>query len=280
MSWFAAIPAALSAAGQLADQFDVGGDKGARDRQQFNEALAEKQFKLQDDMTKMGIRWRVEDARAAGIHPALALGAQLSAPSAVSVFNEPASSTGSSWAGFGQDLGRAIDATRTDAERTASRLDELRIERGELENDLLRSQIARLNQQSGPPTPGAPGGTLGTNTIVESPLERVTGLDGNPSAEPGAITDYGWTAQPGGRLQPVPSKDAKERIEESFVLESLWALRNLILPGNRRKPPVDKPGWLPEGYNDWDWDQVRMMWKPVRRREVYRGPIPAFEQHR
>lgn len=120
----------------------------------FNQKQQAANTATQKEFAQHGIRWRVEDAKAAGIHPLYALGAQTQSFSPIHV--------GTDFAGMGQDISRAIDATRTSGERADARLAALTLERAELENDLLRSQIlgskAALLQQVGPAFPGgAPG---------------------------------------------------------------------------------------------------------------------------
>lgn len=44
---------------------------------------------------------------------------------------------------MGQDIGRAIEAMKTPEEKEKSKLDELAVERAELENQLLRARIAK-----------------------------------------------------------------------------------------------------------------------------------------
>lgn len=101
------------------------------------------------------IRWRVEDANKAGVHPLFALGASVSQPSPISAGD---TSIGSGVAAAGQNISRALMANETAPQRqtdTAKILEGLTLERASLQNDLLRSQIARLQQQGNPPVPTA-----------------------------------------------------------------------------------------------------------------------------
>lgn len=68
---------------------------------------------MQREFAQKGIRWKVEDARAAGIHPLAALGASTS--SFTPVFQ--GDSLGQAIAQSGQDIQRSINATRTADER-------------------------------------------------------------------------------------------------------------------------------------------------------------------
>lgn len=102
------------------------------------------------------IQRRVADAKAAGIHPMFALGANVSSPS-VSVGGDPMASALSS---MGQDLSRAARAGMNSGQRAeGDEIQLLALERAKLGNELLRSQIASINArtaqggQVGPPIP-------------------------------------------------------------------------------------------------------------------------------
>lgn len=117
----------------------------------FGDDQAKEQAKLQKQFAQHGIRWKVNDAKKAGIHPLYALGANTVSYQPVSV--------GTDFASMGQNLGRAIDAGRTGVEkgdafeRTAQALT---LQKMGLENDLLASQLRTVNQPGHPPT--RPGG--------------------------------------------------------------------------------------------------------------------------
>lgn len=127
--------------------------------------MALQQMQLQKDFAKSGIRWRVEDARKAGIHPLYALGANTTSYTPQSVSFGADTSLGNAFAQAGQDIGRAINSTRTGAERTdaftksvqAIQLTNagLDTEAKRLQIELLKSQIQRSSgAQSSPPGPG------------------------------------------------------------------------------------------------------------------------------
>lgn len=100
--------------------------------------------KLQKEFAQRGIQWKVADAKAAGLHPLAALGAQTMSPS-LQVGGSP---LGESLASMGQDIGRAVAQGTPTAKRNAQFLaatQELQLERGALENQLLKAQINKLN---------------------------------------------------------------------------------------------------------------------------------------
>lgn len=110
-----------------------------------------KEMAAQKEFAQHGVRWKVEDARAAGIHPALAMGASTASFQPVGLGTGIAEGL----SGASQDIGRAIDATRTlpekiDAYTQATQA--LTLNRMGLENELLASQIRKLNTAGLPPS--------------------------------------------------------------------------------------------------------------------------------
>lgn len=106
---------------------------------------------MQREFAQNGIRWKVADAKAAGLHPLAALGAQTMSPQA--------SMSGIDY-GFlgdmGQNIGRAIQAKQTKEERIAQeaynrQVQDLNLENMRLQNNLLASQASAINRTSLPP---------------------------------------------------------------------------------------------------------------------------------
>lgn len=229
---------------------------------------------LQREFAQNGISWKVADAKRAGIHPLYALGNNGIAFQPTHAFGDDMAS---GLASAGQDIGRAIDSTRNSDDRVAARMDALAVERGELENELLRSRIALLEQQRNPPMPKVgPQAIPGQSDVDQTSLGlTVKGADAHaeikpqevtparPDAnymEPAPITDMGlaWT---GTGYAPVPSKDMKDRSEDMLVPEVMWGLRNYLLPnlGAGKPPPASL---LPDGTNNWRWSPSRQEWQP------------------
>ncbi len=170
---------------------------------------------LARDFAQSGIRWRVEDAKRAGIHPLAAIGAPTSSPG-VSVGGSGVSAPQGSTVGLpGQNLSRARRATMSNAGRQSERMTELQLERAGLENEYLRSRIATEVAQLGPGLP-----------VEDVSQRRTPGHVERKSQEPGSVTSSGWLRTGDGGLQKVPSLDAKERIEDQTVPEAAWALSN------------------------------------------------------
>lgn len=141
----------LSAGASLINGFANRSSQEDYNKQQLQ--LAQQNMAMQKEFAQMGIRWKVEDAKAAGLHPLAALGAQTSSFSPVSVGGEaPKMDLGS----LGQDLSRAFKATMSKEERDESEARKISLEKGKLENELLRSQLNRTaptSGQIGPPIP-------------------------------------------------------------------------------------------------------------------------------
>lgn len=74
----------------------------------------DREYERQKEFAQNGLRWKVEDAKAAGIHPIYAVGANTATYS-------PQAAVGSDFglSDFGQNIGRAIEAKQTHEERLA-----------------------------------------------------------------------------------------------------------------------------------------------------------------
>lgn len=123
-----------------------------------------KNREMQYDFAKNGIRWRVDDAVAAGLSPLAALGSStIGASPVVSVFDQgpAASSAGNKFRAFaqmGQNISRAAMASAESAERAIRvRESEALIGKYNAERDLATAQALesnrRMNQPNNPPIP-------------------------------------------------------------------------------------------------------------------------------
>lgn len=250
------------------------GNKSASDQAEANR-------EMQIKFAKNGIRWRVEDAKLAGIHPLAALGAQTHsyAPQAFT------DSLGPAMASAGQDIARGIDATRTAPERTSAyvkTVQDLNVQRLGLENQLLASQIAKIRGAGHPPpmpTGGSPGpfatsdapsvggnsiladGGPAPGTVITNPMERVTADPRAPYQEPGAVTDRSFVRTDSGGLAPVYSTDAKARLEDDLGGMISWNVRNRLMPSlvPSASPPYQAP-W----HSHWEYDVLRQEYKLIR----------------
>lgn len=217
----------------------IGGWLNREQAEDFNENQKYQALRneaLQREFATQGIRWKVDDARAAGVHPLYALGANTVSYSPVSVGGAPDTSLGSGVASAGQDLSRAIDSTRTAGERSvAAAASALALEKGGLENELLRVQIAKMRAQVGPPMPAL----NDPNGIPGQPATRVVSLPGdtkvftNPSEtqQDDISKEYGDEGLPQIPGQYRFIRDTVAALNKKLVL---WNLQNRDRYGLRR----------------------------------------------
>lgn len=146
--WSNPVSAGISAAGNLLGGFLSDKATGSMNRE--NLALGREQMAMQREFAQHGLRWKVEDAKRAGIHPLYAVGAPAQSPSPVSVTQQPKTGVAEGLAAAGQNISRAVQATMSERER--------------LQNDLLKAQIdgqvidnRAKSSQLGPSIPGVGG---------------------------------------------------------------------------------------------------------------------------
>lgn len=244
----------------------AGGLINARATRQANNA----NMQMQREFATSGIRMRVADANAAGIHPIYALGAPTMSPSVQVQAN---TGLGDAMGQMGQNISRAASAVTTIDEKQAQLLD-TQIEHQRLQNQMLGIQIGDLlypkptiplpdNSEISGRIPGqgdwgygnVPG--LDYKSLVEwqKPKSTIRG-PGSPSRGFGdypdvdiARTSTGWGY--------VPSQDVKNRIEDIGVEDIAWSVRNRFLPSIFNTPPTPPPAEIqvPKGkywhYNRW-----------------------------
>lgn len=173
----------------------------ARETQSRNEALARETSaaneRLQREFAQMGIRWRTEDAKAAGLHPLFALsgGGAAYSPAPTITHNAPVVQASRSeapppqeWLGaMGQNLGRALAAAMDPTERMerALRLRLLEAQIGETEAraGAIRSEAAQEAQSPTAPIPTSVNedGMPITSAIVRPFTERVLHVENLPA---------------------------------------------------------------------------------------------------
>lgn len=236
--------------------------RGARINAAAARWASKQNLKYQQKFARQGIRWRVRDAKLAGIHPLAALGAQTTAFSPSFVGGSPGD--GLIEAGrmraeaansFGQSIGRAAQSFGDIDDRNnayLAQMQSLQLKNAELSNAVLASQVANLNQPGNPPASptnrwlvDGQGQTTLSKTpafVKDRPLQRVVSDPARPWSEPAAVTDTGYTRTNSG-YAPVMSTDAKERLEEDTIGGLTWNLRNRVLQSLQfdLKPPYAAP---------------------------------------
>lgn len=205
---------------------------------------ARKEAALQKEFAQNGIQWKVADAKAAGVHPIYALGAPTTSYSPQAVGGSPWSET---FKQAGASLGRLAGSN---SEELADDLLRSQIEGQKIDNQIKKSEFARLN--SAQSVPVRPAAAVAAGDVVLNSLQRTKNESGSLAKEVGSLPDFTYVDSMDGSKYIVPSKDAKERIEDQLIPELSWAWRNNILPifGQKPPPPSDDPG---EG-RYWRWD--------------------------
>lgn len=157
-------------------------------------------------------KWRVGDAKRAGIHPLYALGGGGNAVSGPSFSVGGGSSVAGGLPGYsgdslgpamssaGQSIGRAVEAMATHDQRAENRImTALSIEKMGLENEYIRSQIRRTDAQTGPALP-RPGQTYMIdgqgNTVRPVNLDPVIFSQRYPEAKQNVQLGDVWQANP------------------------------------------------------------------------------------
>lgn len=260
---------------------------------------------LQREFATTGLRMKVADAMAAGLHPLYALGGG-------STFSPVSASVGAgSYGGgpsmtpavaarvgsaeglargigaAGQDIGRAVAATQTADERLATNMT---LQRMGLENELLASQIAKVKSQIGPPMPGG-SDPYGVGATIASGLGGVSMKNANDAsatqrwAERMGIPSAGYSVNPDNTLSLIPSKEVHDRIEDFTPYTWEYYLQNRVLPmfGLNRAPIVD-PGVKLPGNMQWRWDPIRnqqyvgykSFWEGAREKWNTYGPSGSY----
>lgn len=249
----------------ISSAIDIGtglyGANKAADAQRYaadQQRLADKEF------AQMGVRWRAEDAKAAGIDPLAALGANIASPNPIGI-GQPY--VPNAIAKAGQNLSRSIQAQMTKSERDKVR----KLELEGLETDLAikKEELAsrrQINNPGNPPMADAWKRLLtgdGPGARQSTPGERWAVDSGNPAREAGGVPDYGWDVTDTG-VTRVLSEPLSDRMEEDMVGKIFWHWRNSVAARLRKdpgKPPSSKYFPMPKGWK-WEFSRFRNEWVP------------------
>ena len=284
MGWGSAIGGAIGGALGL-----IGSSQSQANAAKLNQL----NYEHQKEFAQNGIRWRVADAKAAGLHPLAALGAQGASYSPSAVIGD--SPDFSFLKDMGQGIDRAMDAKATQRERAekeekSNALFNEELKGKQLQNQETETRIQQMKwdmamdaarnaersvrtQQQVPPMPSlAPDGSLmpgqsnatSPGDIIDAkPPEVTLNAPGRPNVEAAAINELAFSRTGDGGYVPVMSTDAKNRLEEDIVGTYGWNMRNRAgawFDLDRVKPPKS---WLPPGAIDFSYSFDRGAWYPV-----------------
>lgn len=242
--------------------------------QRTSNRQANQQAAFQREFAQHGVRWRVADAEAAGIHPLYAMGASVPTYSPV----RAGAHMGRGIAAAGQDISRAIAAHhRPEPTPYEQIIQGQTIANNQLKNDLLRAQIRKMNSAERGPGIPIEGYDDGSNPFASgdvklkvklpkrvnvSPVELQAAEEGSPAKAAGVVTDFQYVRTADGGLAVVPSRDVKERIEDMIIPEMQWAYRNLARQGQFHKP--DPKRFPPKPGYKWEWNVWHGEWRQVK----------------
>lgn len=237
--------------------------EASRAREQADR-LNTQNYMAQKEFAQNSIRWRVEDAIAAGLHPLAAIGASGTGYSPSSVVGDTDNSKSEMIGRMGQNISRAISAGSTRQEREyADRqrlMWETQLKGSQLDNEYKQVLIDKARAPN-PPIP---------NTV-----------DNNINQD--EIPDTVYRVNNDGSLSPEVPERLGESLEASpgvFGLnmgEVEWWIRNKgiprLLPDKYNVLPYPDSRYKIEPDKYWDWNQLRGAWvkKKFKKYNRYEG---------
>jgi len=253
-----------SIASGISDLFGLGDDSDYQQRLQYDQ---------QKEFAQMGIRWRAEDAKAAGLHPLAAIGAAGASYSPTIVAGGDSLGTrlgraSETLRGMGQNTLRAEVATMTPEEKEMA---SLALRRAQLGNQLLEAQItaewASIMGQPGTPTmPSAVGGTAvngraPAGLIRSQPSISISSSPGRPDVEAASTPLTKKFDMGGGAQILLPSQQASESLESMGPGAAAAATGISALRGWWHGPSIGpSSSSLPAGYQ-WVWKPFSQSWQ-------------------
>ena len=251
----------------------VGGIIGGNNAQ----AVAGMNYEAQKEFAQNGIRWKVEDAKRAGIHPLYALGASTQGYSPSGGYGGDFGISDAA-AQFGQGFERAQQAKMTKEEREKQEVRDAIQDMAALEdlnqkrrmNDaqirLANSEIFRnfalstnaLRRSGLPPAmPGGPGGVIpgqgnsyATGQTTPEISSVVTSEKGTPSIQAGSPPDVRFYRTLSGGRAPLPTSEVGDSMDAVMGAGLQWSFRNNLVPWLANFFPINDPHRQPDEYYD------------------------------
>ena len=290
MGWGSAIGGAIGGALGLI---------GAGQSQASAERLNQLNYEHQKEFAQNGIRWKVADAKAAGLHPLAALGASTASYSPSAVIGD--SPDYSFLKDMGQGIDRAMDAKATRQERAEREQKENALFNEELKGKQLQNQetetriqsmkwdmameLARnaaqsaRTQQQVPAMPSlAPDGSLMPgqfdatspgDIIKTKPAEIVMNDPATPAAEAGSNPEIRYFRTSDGGYSIARSEAYADSTDDDLAGQLSWELRNRLpataWDSSSAAPPAS---YLPDrGRGGWAWsyNPFRQAYYPYRK---------------
>jgi len=267
-------PFSLAGIGSIASGISdlFGGDSDYQQRLQYDQ---------QKEFAQMGIRWRVEDAKAAGLHPLAAIGAAGTSYSPTIAVGGDSLGTrlgrfSDTLRGMGQNTLRAETATMTAEEKEMA---SLALRRAQLGNQLLEAQItsewASIMGQPGTPsmpsnlTAPAVNGRAPAGMIKSQPSISISSRPGRPDIEAASTPLTKQFDMGGGASVILPSQAASESLESMGPGAAAAATGISALRGWWHGPSIGPKLDPGPGYQ-WVWKPFSQSW----RAEPIKSTIP------
>lgn len=273
------IGAAGSAYG--ANQAAAASRRGAKISMKTTKWAGRKNAALQTRFAKRALRWRVEDAKKAGLHPLAALGAQIpgaspsfTAGDAGSILAQGGAAEGQMYAQMGQNLGAALSNLQGDPNAAyTAKVQALHLKNLELQNVALSADIAQKTQPGYAPNfpsaarasviPGQGNGLPSSGYVIEP--NKVTASEVGGAVEAGANPAVSFV-KTGTGLMPVMSAALNDRAEDDLGAILSFNMSNRVFPTiaplmGQKVNPALRPKTDPGKDMVWRWNPVFMEWR-------------------
>ncbi len=241
-----------------------------QDRLQQKDEMAQDRW-LQKEFAQKGIQWRAADAKAAGISPLAALGANLTQPAPISVGMEP--TAGGPMRAAGQNISRAVRQTMNRKERLQTEFTEQQLIGEKIKNETMRVQLQ--NYKNGPSMPygGMSSGLTGRKGLAGQGDTPVTVMSnqvgasapGQPQYSAGTFPSVSFRRTNDGGLRPTMSEDYGKHAP-GILAELEWNFINKLMPARSGLRPPTKANYpIPQGTDQWKWNPRRQAFYPARK---------------
>ncbi len=214
------------------------GSRDNRENRLMQQTQNDQNIQLQREFAQQGVRWKVEDAKKAGLHPLAALGAQTQ-----SFQSQHIGGSQSPFPAAGQNISRAVRAAQTKEEKALAII-QIDMARAQLKNMKLQNvgmanSIGQLNTPSIPSKEGpVTGQDIGYEYInPQIPYSQTTGL------EAGTGPGMGRSTMSSGKVIEHVSQRTQEAFENDLYAKTQYlldrigghtmALKHYMLPSTK-----------------------------------------------
>lgn len=207
----------------------LGGLLGDRADKKQATAAAQANYDMQKEFATHGIRWKVEDAKKAGVHPLAALGVPGFNPSPSYV-----GGTGSDYGmrGIGQDISRAISASQTWEEKEFRKV-QLEVEKEKLKGLQIQNkkEMESINLPGRTPVLGLPsmdeGDVTNKNSAVIFTPSKVPASQ-SPGVQEGTYPLYKQYTDDRGRTKNIFQEDVGDALDSDLFAQGQFVAENIF----------------------------------------------------